>query len=213
MIAPLKRSRSQASAPAWHAGFLAMLPTICAYARGAFAHLNPELRQDLIAEVIAIALVAYVRLYQQGRVALAYPTVLAKFGIAQVRDHRRVGAKLNIRDVLSSYCQAKKNVVVERISHFDEDENAWKDSVVVDTRSATVPEIVAFRCDFADWLQSLSRRDRRLAEFLALGNRTSDAAHKFRVSEGRVSQLRRELHAAWEDFTGGGSDVPATVPA
>ena len=44
-----------------------MLPTICAYARGAFAGLNPEARQDMIAEVIANALVAYVRLFQQGR--------------------------------------------------------------------------------------------------------------------------------------------------
>ena len=59
--------------PVWHAGFMAILPTIHSYARGAFAHLNPEARQDMIAEVIANALVAYVRLYQQGRVALAYP--------------------------------------------------------------------------------------------------------------------------------------------
>ena len=65
-------SQPKSATPAWHAGFLAMLPTIHAYARGAFAHLNPEARQDLI-EVIANALVAYVRLCQQGRVAPAYP--------------------------------------------------------------------------------------------------------------------------------------------
>ena len=86
-----------------------------AYARGAFAHLNPEARQDMIQEVIANALVAYVRLYQQGRVALAYPTVLARYGVAQVRDGRRVGAKLNIKDLLSRYCQKRKGVVVERL--------------------------------------------------------------------------------------------------
>ena len=66
-----------------------MLPVIHAYARGAFAHLNPEARQDMIQEVIANALVAYARLYQQGRVALAYPTVLARYGVAQVRDGRQ----------------------------------------------------------------------------------------------------------------------------
>ena len=124
---------------------------------------------------------------QQGRVALAYPTVLARFGISQVRDHRRVGAKLNIKDVMSRYCQAKKHVVVERLDQFDEEENAWQEAVVEDTRTATVPDIVSFRVDFADWLSSLKRRDRRIAEFLALGNRTSEAARKFGVSEGRVS--------------------------
>ncbi len=203
MIAPLKRPRSQASAPAWHAGFLAMLPTICAYARGAFAHLRPELRQDMIAEVIANALVAYVRLYQQGRVALAYPTVLAKFGIAQVRDGRKVGNRLNVRDVLSSYCQKRKNVTVERLDHFDPEENAWAEAVVVDTRTAPVSDTVAFRLDFPAWLGTLSRRNRRITETLALGHRTQDVARKYKISEGRISQLRRELARSWREFVGG----------
>ena len=209
MIAPIKRSRSQASAPAWHAGFLLMLPTIYAYARGAFAHLNPEARQDMIQEVVANALVAFVRLYQQGRVALAYPTVLARYGVAQVRDGRRVGAKLNIKDPLSRYCQKRKGVVVERLDVFDEEENAWAEAVVVDTRSAPVPDIVSFRVDFADWLASLCRRDRRIAESLAIGNRTSDVAERFELSEGRISQLRRELAESWKSFTGE-TTAPAT---
>jgi hypothetical protein len=74
--------------------------------------------------------------------------------------------------------------------------------VVQDTKTAPVPDIVAFRCDIADWLGSLPRRNRRIAEFLSLGNRTSDAARKFGVSEGRVSQLRRELSESWRQFTG-----------
>ena len=53
-----------------------------------------------------------------------------------------------------------------------------------DTRTAPVPEIVTFRCDFADWLKRLNRRDRRIAETLALGNRTSDVAKRFNVSAG-----------------------------
>jgi hypothetical protein len=179
-----------------------MLPVIHAYARGAFAHLHPEARQDMIQEVVANALVAYVRLYQQGRVALAYPTVLAKYGVAQVRDGRRVGAKLNIRDPLSRYCQQRKGVVVERLDVFNEEENAWAEAVVQDTRTATVPDIVSFRVDFADWLASLSRRDRRIAECLAIGNRTSDVAERFDVSPGRISQLRRELNTNWREFTG-----------
>jgi hypothetical protein len=201
----MKRPRSKASAPAWHAGFLAMLPVIHAYARGAFAHLNPEARQDMIQEVIANALVAYVRLFQQGRVALAYPTVLARYGVAQVRDGRKVGAKLNIKDPLSRYCQKRKGVVVERLDVFDEEENAWAEAVVVDTRSAPVPDIVAFRCDFPAWLKTLRRRDRRIAETLALGHRTQHVARKFKVSEGRVSQLRRELATSWAQFVGDNS--------
>ena len=209
MVAPIKR-RPIKSTAAWHAGFLAMLPVIRNYARGAFGHLKADLRHDLIQEVIANALVAYVRLFKQGKVALAYPTVLARYGIAQVRDHRRVGASLNIKDVLSPYCQAKKHVVVERLDKFDDVENAWQEAVVEDTRTATVPDIVAFRCDFADWLKTLRRRDRRIAESLAIGNRTSDVAKRFDVSAGRISQLRKELAESWRRFVG---DEPELVPA
>jgi hypothetical protein len=112
-----------------------MLPVIRDYARGAFGHFKAELRQDLIQEVIANAMVAYVRLFEKGKVALAYPTVLARYAIAQVRDHRRVGAKLNIREVLSKYAQQHKGFVVERLDHFDEDENAWREVLIEDRRA------------------------------------------------------------------------------
>jgi hypothetical protein len=141
---------------------------------------------------------------------LAYPTVLARYGVAQVCDGRRVGAKLNIKDPLSRYCQKRKGVVVERLDVFDEEENAWAEAVVVDTRSATVPDIVSFRVDFADWLASLSRRDRRVAESLAIGNHTSDVAERFELSESRISQLRRELSESWKQFV---ADTPAADTA
>jgi hypothetical protein len=179
-----------------------MLPAITAHARVSFRHLKPEARAEAIAECVANAMVAFVRLVKLGKVALAYPTVLARYAVAQVKDHRRVGAKLNIKDVLSPYCQARKKVKVERLDHYDEEEGAWQEAVVQDTRSAPVPDIVSFRVDFADWLDNLSRRNRKIAQFLALGNRTSDAAHKFGVSQGRISQLRSELAESWKKFTG-----------
>ena len=74
------------------------------------------------------------------------------------------------------YCQDRKGVNVERLDRFDDQEDHWQEAVVKDTRNARCREIVAFRVDFADWLKSLKRRDRRIAEFLSLGNRTKDAA-------------------------------------
>jgi hypothetical protein len=109
---------------------------------------------------------------------------------------------LNIHDVLSPYCQQRKNVKVERLDHFNAEENGWRQAVVIDTRSSPVPEIVAFRCDFSDWLASLPRRDCHIAESLAIGNRTGEVAKQFDVSEGRVSQLRRELAESWWAFVG-----------
>ena len=198
------------TAPAWHETFLSMLPAIANHARISFRHLPPEAREDAIQEVVCNACCAIARLAKLGKLDLAYPSVLARYAVAQVRDGRKVGCKLNIRDVLSPYCQAKKNVTVERLDRYDAEEDAWAEAVVEDTRTATVFEIVAFRCDFKEWLRGLKRRDRRIAQMLAVGNRTSDVAQRFDMSAGRVSQLRRELAESWREFVG---DEPATATA
>ena len=128
---------------------------------------------------------------------------MARYAVAQVKDGRKVGSKLNVRDVLSSYCQKRKKINVERLDRFDEEENAWAE-VVVEDRHTGPADTARVRLDFAAWLRSLPRRNRRIAEFLALGNRTSDAARKFRLSDGRVSQLRGEWAESWRAFVGDG---------
>jgi hypothetical protein len=158
---------------------------------------------------IANAMIAYARLHQLGKVHLAFPSVLARYAVAQTRDFRVVGGHLAIKDVLSPYCQAKKNVSVERLDKFDEQEQTWCEAIVED-RTAGPAETARVRIDFAAWLSTLKRRDRRVSEALALGNHTSDVAKRYKISAGRISQLRRELAESWRRFVG---DEPAPAAA
>jgi len=48
----------------------------------------------------------------------------------------------------------------------------------------------------------LPRYKRRIAETLASSETTKATARKFRVSPGRISQTRRELETAWQEFQG-----------
>jgi len=187
--------------PAWHQRFLAMLPAIEAHARLAFRHLDPEAREDAVEETIANALVAFVRLVQLQKTNVAYPSALARYAVAQIHDGRRVGNRLNVRDVLSPYGKKQKDIQVERLDRFDKEDDCWVEAVLEDHRTP-VPEQAAFRCDFPAWLASLSRRNRRIAVSLSLGHSTSEVAKRFRVSPGRVSQLRREMHQSWDEFHG-----------
>ena len=66
------------------------------------------------------------------------------------------------------------------------------------SRNATPAEVVRVRLDFDAWLKTLPRRDRKVALDLARGHRPSDVAHKYELSDGRISQLRKELHLSWE---------------
>jgi hypothetical protein len=195
-------SQPTTTVPAWHAVFVKMIPAITRHAKIAFRYLSPEAREEAIQEVICNACTAVARLAELGKLDLAFPSVLARYGFAQFRDGRKVGCKLNVRDVLSRHCQQRKNLTVERLDRFDDEEGCWKEAVVQDTRSAPVPDIVAFRLDFPAWLGTLNRRNRRITLALATNERTSRVARKFHVSAGRISQLRTELKQGWEQFQG-----------
>jgi len=100
MVALAKSRRPRKSVPAWHARFLEMLPAIVQHARISFRHLRPEARAEAVQEVVCNTCCAVARLAELGKLDLAYPSVLARFGVAQVKDGRKTGSKLNCRDVL-----------------------------------------------------------------------------------------------------------------
>jgi hypothetical protein len=201
MIAVNESQYSNSTKPDGHAAFLAMLPAIRRTAQISFRKVRPELRGELIEEVIANAFVAYFRLVERGQADRALPSPLARFGIAQVRAGRRVGNRLQIRDVMSGYAQFKKDFFVERLDSFDEEEDCWQEIVVEDKR-ATPAEVAACRIDFAEWLRRLTSRLRKIALALASGETTKGAAEQFGLSPARISQLREWLKKNWEAFQG-----------
>ena len=186
----------------WNEVFLKMLPTLLTNLRFEFRRLDDERREEAIAEAVANAYVAFRRLVQQGRGQLAYPTVLARYAAAQVREGRRVGGKLNVHDVSSRYAQQRRGIVLQNLDRFDEKRQEWKEAVVEDTRTS-VFRLAAFRIDFPAWLKRLSARNRKIALALAKGFTTLWVARKFRLSAARISQLRRELCESWHAFHAG----------
>ena len=208
MIATAKAANQKVSASAWHAKFLEMLPTIRTYAQVRFRGVLPEAQEDLIEEVICNCLVAFVRLIQLGKGDLAYATVLARYAVAQVRQGRRMGSRLSVHDVMSPYAQRRKGFRLERLDTFCRDCEEWIEVMVVDRRTP-VPEQVAFRIDVPEWLATLTHRARKIATDLATGWTTGDVARKYKLSPGRISQIRKELFESWHKFHGEAEEVTA----
>ena len=113
-----------------------------------------------------------------------------------------MGSKLNVQDVLSPQAQEASGIVVERLDTFDKMQDEWRHALLEDRR-ATPAEIAIARIDVAEWLRSLSRRNRQIAKTLAMGETTSNVARQFRLSSARVSQLRKLLETSWERFQAG----------
>ena len=133
----------------------------------------------------------------------------------QVRAGRRLCGQDRSKDVLSKRAQRQHDFAVEQLPvstrrsfddfygtvrgqhDLDEFEARFKDNTV------TPPPIAAaFRVDWPDFLRTLSPRDRALAHFLSLGHQAKTAAQRFKITPGRVTQLRQMWCHAWRTCQG-----------
>jgi hypothetical protein len=189
-----------------------MLAMITKTARVAFRDLDAEAKEEAVAEVVAAAFIMFVGLVERGREALAYGSVLANFGVKRVKIGRKAATPMNVRDISSEYSQLAKGLSLQRLDRFDTEENAWREVVVEDHRVGPA-EVVATKLDFESWLRSLPRRTRKIAAVLAAGETTTRTAKRFKVSAGRISQMRRELMGSWCEFVGDAVTMGGAVGA
>lgn len=209
MVAPAN-ARSASISNESKARFLTMLPQIEWQLSYAFRRLEPEARDEAMQDGVVNCYLAYVRLVNQGREHRAFPSALARFAVRQIRSGRKCGTRLNCRDPLSDYARKKHGHQIQRLDRFNRKREDWLEPLVEDRR-ASIPDQVIMLIDFPAWLATLKRRLRRIAKDLALGCRTSEVANKYRLTAGRISQIRRELYESWHRFHG--ADVFVKTPA
>ncbi len=211
MIASPKKLRPKLTAEHQRRFVTAMLPKVTRVARQTFSDLDREAKEEAVAEVIATAFCMYVGLVERGKESLAYPSVLAAYSVRRVRVGRKAATPQNVRDISSLHCQLSNGITVDRLDRYDRDDGAWRE-ILVEDKTAGPADIAATRIDFVAWLRTLSCQGRRIAETLATGESTGAVARKFRVSPSRISRLRRELEASWEEFAGDAAcDVAAVA--
>ena len=200
MIAFARDESEKPATPAWHAGFMALLPQIEECLRFAFRGVPAHERDEAMAEAVANTAVAYARLYERGKLDVAFASSLADYAVKWYFAGRRIGTKLNVNDISSPYAQRRRGFVVKSL-----DQRAasgeWKETLIEDKTSGPA-EIAAARLDVESWLAGMPRLKRDIAETLATGESTSATAKQFNLSAGRVSQVRGELAESWADYQG-----------
>jgi hypothetical protein len=196
--------------------FLAILPRIEMHAQIQFRYLKcPGRRADAIAEVIALAWKWFLRLVEQGKEIDEFVSVLADFAVRHVRAGRRLCGQEPIQEILSQRAQQRHGIRVEALPcctrrsradlysdpHGQDHLDAFEERLRDNTRSP-VPDQAAFRIDYPAWLLRLGQRQREIAQDLAQDCGTGELAHRHKLSAGRISQMRRELHLDWQRFHG-----------
>jgi hypothetical protein len=195
-----------------HAAFLAIVPRIERHGEVYFRHVRcPHRRADYIAEMVAVSWKWFVRATQQGKEVSQFVSVLATFAACHVRSGRRLCGQEKGKDALSPLAQTRHGFVVQALPAYSTLSGNPLFEALADNAQTPPPEQAAFRIDFPEWLSTLGARNRDLAEDLMVGERTRDAARKYGLCSGRVSQLRREFHDDWQRFHGDlpGDNTPA----
>ena len=185
-----------------HAAFLAALPGIQRIARIRFRHVEClDSREDCICETVALCWVWFVRLTGKGRRPEAFATVLARYGSTAVQCGRRAAGQDKAGEIMARPDPRAFRNAERRGESFPE-RTPYVDALTDNTQTP-VPQQVQFRCDLPAWKERLSDMKRRLVDALVLGHRTKDLAVQFGLSEGRISQLRKEFSEDYALFCGG----------
>jgi DNA-directed RNA polymerase specialized sigma24 family protein len=181
------------------AGFVRLIPAIKRQVRFRFRHLQAEAAEEVLHEVLAFAFVAYSRLDSRGKEARAFATPLTRHAVSRIRQGRRFASPSHSRDVMSACRRVALETLDESVDQQPSVTGQWRELLLEDHRS-TPAETAALRLDFSAWLDTLTPRDRHIADTLAMGETTGHVARLFRVSAARISQLRAEYHRSWLEF-------------
>lgn len=187
--------------PNWHEKFLAhVLPTVQSVASFRFRGLPPVDLEEAISEVVALAMIVFVRLMERGKDPQTFPSRLARYAVLRVKAGRIAGAQDRSRDAMSRLAHRQRGFGVESLDAADRQNGDGWESVLVENWTITPADLAASRIDFREWLGRMKRRRREIAESLAAGYRTEEVAELFRLSRGRVSQMRREFENSWRKY-------------
>ena len=170
-----------------HIVFLAILPRIERHGRVYFRHVkNSSLKEEFIAEMVALAWKWTSRLAQQGKDVMRFPSAIATFAAKAVRSGRRLCGQEKGKDVLSPFAQQRHEFAVQSLPDFSTLTGNPLEDALIDNTVTPVDEQVAFRLDFPQWLSTYSDRDRRIALEMMVGERTLDVSEKYALSPGRI---------------------------
>jgi len=186
-----------------HAAFLSILPRIELHGEVVFRALRcPHRKQEVIAEVVALAWLWFTRLVRQGKDPTRFASAIATYAAKAVKTGRRLVGQERSKDVLSPRAQYLRDFAVVSLPLTSTLAGTPLDEALHDNRRSSVPDQVCFRLDFPSWLGTRTERDRRVIADLMVGERALDVADKYGLSPARISQLRREFLLDWELFCG-----------
>jgi hypothetical protein len=185
--------------------FVQMLPAIQSRAGTTFRHLNPEAKEEAVAETLALCWQNHVQCALRGKAVGA--SSLAHYAMLGVKSGRSLNGR-NSTDVLAPRTRLLGRVTVESLDSppnaSDTDDGWWdRSDMLEDRRTLEQPfERVRIKHDYGAFLAlpEVTQQERRVFELLAEGWGTGEMAKELRVSSPRVCQIKGAIGLKLDRF-------------
>jgi hypothetical protein len=192
--------------------FLAILPRIIAHGQVYFRFLTcPIQQEDAVAEMVAVAWKWHVRLANRGKDSSQFASALASYAARAVCSGQRLTGMEKIKDALSLRAQRRHGFVVKCFSDYPTLKGTPLEEALTCNLRSPILDQVAFRHDFPAWRLTRAERDRHIIDHLMRGERPLAVSQMYRLSPGRISQLRRDFYEDWNRFCADPAALPAVA--
>ena len=181
--------------------FVDMVPEIQCRARITFRHLNPEAKEEAVAEVLAMCWQNHMQCILRGKAVPA--SSLAHYATKSLKSGRALCGQ-NSTDVLAPRTKLRGRATVERLNV---SADGWWDrsEALEDRRTWEQPyERVRIKHDYGAFLHrpEVTDQEREVFNLLAEGHRTGEIAGQLDVSAPRVCQIKGAIGLKLEGFMG-----------
>lgn len=190
----LHTARANRPALSWQEALEAFLPEAKGSFGACFRHLRGEAKDEAMAESLGHLTASFRRLWEQRKLFSIPWKTLAYWAMRRTSGGRSIGRQGKGREsrCIMTRCPEKRRY----------DAKAFARALTA-KRSATPPEIVQPRLDYAAYVRRLSPVFQRVAELALAGNRTGDIAKMLGVPDWRISKIRRAIVEGYLRWTNG----------
>jgi DNA-directed RNA polymerase specialized sigma24 family protein len=192
-----------------HIVFMAILAKVLEGLEHSFRMVrNHHDKEDLMQEALGMVWKWTLRMLKRDKDPREFPSAVAGYAAKNVKSGRRVaGGSTGKNDPLCRIAQGRHGFRLEVLPTIREltpgqrEQDSFEEQLQDNTRSP-VPDQVAFRIDFPQWLTTHTARSRDVMDAMMEGNCTTELAEAFGLTPGRISQMRRAFEHSWRIFIG-----------
>ncbi len=188
------------------AAYTRALPTIRKLAHRFHRRLYGEWLDEAVAETEAFVWKAFRDLTARGRDPVPLTAKIVDFAARRVRAGNRFAGKVSVRDALSAEARQRHGYFVTALPQAEDEAVAPDVHDGLRHRGPSPADEAICKIDYEAWLDSLSARQREVAEGLASHLNVSEVARRDGVSKASVQQVRDRLSRQWDEFHGQSKD-------